>query len=116
MQRLDGSTTLPTGQRLRLRMPHALDGPRVRDLFARLGVATDDLALSRALRFDPRERVAVVATVLAGRSDELVGFASMRRHAMAPELVLADEDVAPGATAILEQTLRAHGERTRRSA
>jgi hypothetical protein len=116
MQRLDGSTTLPTGQRMRLRMPHAQDRARLRELLERLGVSLDDLQLSRALRFDPRERMSLVAMVLVGRSEELVGFAVMDRFAADPELVLADDARAPGAAAILEQTLRAHGERARRIA
>lgn len=116
MTRLDGSTTLTTGQRLRTRMPHAQDGPGLRGLFERLGVALDDLQLSRALRFDPRKRFAVVATVLEGRSEEIVGFATMSRYAEVPELVLADEIRTPGATAAIDETLRAHGERARRIA
>lgn len=116
MQRLDGSTTLPSGLRLRLRMPHAQDAPQLRELLARLGLAADDLQASRALRFDPRERVVVVATVLAGRTEDVVGFAAMPRFASEPELLLADEARAPGVAAILEQTLRTHGERARRIA
>jgi hypothetical protein len=116
MQRLDGSTTLPSGQRMRLRVPHAQDAARLRELFERLGVGLDDLQLSRALRFDPRERMALVAMVLVDRSEELVGFAAIERYAAEPELVLADEARAPGAAAILDRTLRAHGERARRIA
>jgi hypothetical protein len=116
MPRLDGSTTLSSGQRLRTRMPHAQDALGLRALFERLGVALDDLQLSRALRFDPRERTAVVATVLAGRSEDIVGFAAMTRLSKHPEVVLADEERAPGATAIIDATLRAHGERARRIA
>lgn len=116
MQRLDGSTTLPSGQRLRLRMPYSQDARQLRDLFARLGVAADDLQLSRALRFDPRERVVVVATVLVDRSEDIVGLAAMQRFADHPELLLADEIRAPGAAAILAEALRTHGEHARRSA
>jgi hypothetical protein len=116
MQRLDGSTTLPGGQRLRLRMPHAQDRARLRELSERLGAGLDDLQLSRALRFDPRERMALVALVLVDRSEELVGYAAMERCATDPELVLADDARAPGAAVVLEQTLRAHGERARRIA
>ena len=117
MQRLDGSTTLPSGLRLRLRMPHAGDAPRVRALLGTLGLAAaDDLALSRLLRFDPLERVAVVASVLTGRSETIVGIAAMDRFADAPDLVLADERNAPGAGAALAEALLAHGRRARRSA
>jgi hypothetical protein len=116
MQRLDGSTTLADGQRLRLRMPQGADAPRLRELLAGLGLGADDLELSRILRFDPRDRVAVVATVLADRCEVLVGLAAMDRYASAPDLVLADERLAPGTGAILEDTLRAYTERARRIA
>jgi hypothetical protein len=116
MQRLDGSTTLADGQRLRLRMPQGADAPRVRALLAGLGLGADDLALSRAVRFDPRERVAVVATVLADRSEVLVGFAAMDRYGKDPDLVLADERLAPGARVIVEDALRSYTERARRIA
>lgn len=116
MQRLDGSTTLADGQRLRLRMPQGSDAPRVRALLAGLGLAADDLAVSRLVRFDPRERIAVMATVLGPRGETLVGLASMDRYAADPELVVADEDTAPGAGTILEEALRAYTLRARRIA
>lgn len=64
--------------------------------------------MARTLRFDPRERVAVVATRLAGRSEEVVGVGTMDRARGEPELVVADEARAPGALDALEQALRAH--------
>jgi hypothetical protein len=116
MQRLDGSTTLPTGLRLRLRMPIRHDAARLRALLERLGVEADDLALSRMLHFDPRTRAAIVATALIARSEEIVGFAAMDHAAARCELVLADEAQAPGTGALLRETLLAHRERIRRIA
>jgi hypothetical protein len=115
MQGLD-TTTLPTGLRLRVRMPQHFDTARLRTLFERVGLVPDDLLLSRLLRFDPRERVAVVATVLVGRAEEIVGLAVSDRFADTPDLVLGDELQAPGVSALLEDALRAHGLRARRSA
>ncbi|MFL5845602.1 MAG: hypothetical protein ACJ762_13005 [Solirubrobacteraceae bacterium] len=116
MQRLDGSTTLSSGLRLRLRLPQSSDGARLRRLLGDLGLQADDLQVSRWLRIDPRERVVVVAAVLAGRNEEVVGFAAIDRFASEPDLVLADEDRAPGTGAILRDALREHAERTRRIA
>jgi len=116
MRRLDGSTTLPSGLRLRLRIPHRSDAARLRDLFDRLEAPTDDLALSRLVRFDPRERVAVVASVLLDRSEEIVGIAVSELGADDLELLVADEIQAPGAGAALAESLRAHSERASRIA
>lgn len=116
MQRLDGSTTLPSGQRLRLRYPQAADGVRVRRLLGDLGLRADDLGVSRLLRIDPRERIVVVATVIVGRYEEVVGVAAMDRFAAEPDLVVADEDRAPGAGATLQDSLREHAARARRIA
>jgi hypothetical protein len=116
MQRLDGTTTLPTGLRLRLRMPQRFDQLRLRALFERIGLVPDELQISRALRFVPRDRVAVVATTLVGRTEEIVGLAVTDRFAESPDLVLADEAQAPGVGAFLEDALRAHGQRARRIA
>lgn len=116
MQRLDGSTTLTSGLRLRLRIPHRSDAEGLRDLLGQLGVPADDLAISRLLRFDPRERVTVVAGVLIDRSEEIVGIAVMEHGASEPELLAADEARAPGTAAALAGALRAHGEHTSRIA
>lgn len=108
---LDRTTTLPSGQRLRTRLPQRGDLPRVRALLGRLGLAADDLQLSRWVRFDPRRRVVVVATVLVGRTDEVIGLAVTGIDAPDPELVVADEEQCPGAAAALEDALRGHRER-----
>lgn len=116
MQRLDRSTTLPSGLRLRLRIPHRSDAEGLRDLLGRLGEPADDLAISRLLRFDLRERVAVVAGVLIDRSEEIVGIAVMEHGVPELELLAADEVRAPGTAAALAGALRAHGEHTSRIA
>lgn len=108
---LDSSTTLPTGQRVRTRLPQRGDLPRLRALLAGVGLTADELQLSRWIRFDPRRRVAVVATALVGRTDEVVGFAVLDIDDADPELVVADEQQYPGARAVLEDAARAHRER-----
>lgn len=105
MSRLHGSATLPAGHRVRLRMPHRHDVQRLRALLERVGLDADELALRRALHFDPRRTLAVVATVLVGRSEEIVGVALMDRDSPDPDLLLADEAMAPGITALLEATV-----------
>lgn len=116
MPLLDASTTLPSGPRVRVRVPHRADTAGVRGLLGRLGLAIDELELSRALRPDPRRRLAVVAVVLVGRTEEVVGLGVMERDAEDPELVLGDEERAPGVGALVAGALREHGLRARRIA
>lgn len=78
----------------------------MRELLTRLGLELDEL--ERALLFDPTERVAVVATRLSGRAEEVVGLATMDRYAREPDLVVADEVEAPGTAGAMETALRAH--------
>ena len=92
-------------------MPPRADLPRLHALLNGLGLEADELQLSRWLRFDPRQRVAVVATVLAGRVEEVVGFAVADLDAPDCELIVADEAHAPGAAEALEAAVAAHRER-----
>ena len=106
MQHLHRVTTLSSGTSIRVRLAHASDVPRLVELIERLGLEADDLELARALRVDPRDRVAMVAAALVDRSEELVGLALMHRFAEAPDLVLADEALAPGVLEALEAAVR----------
>src|SRR4051794_5836790 len=86
-------------------MPQRLDAERVRALCARLGLEPDELSLQRTLRFDPRRHTVLIATVLAGRTENVVGLAVMDRDAPDPDLVLCDERMAPGVRARLEAAM-----------
>jgi hypothetical protein len=92
---LDRTHTLPGGDRVRLRLPRLRDGEALGALLERLGVAVADLDARRALRFDPRERLAVCATAWDGHEELLVGFGLVDR-ASGAVTVLADEAAAPG--------------------
>ena len=116
MPRLDSSTTLADGRRLRLRLPHASDAPGLRALLEQTGVACDDLLLGRLRRFDPLGHVSLVAVVLVGRTEQVAGFALAYRLAGRTELLVSDEELAPGAAAALESALVAHGRRAHRAA
>jgi hypothetical protein len=116
MQRLDASTTLVDGRRIRLRLPHASDSEGVRALFERCGLVADELLLGRLRRFDPRGRVSIVATVLVGRTEVVAGVGTGDRFADHAELIVADEELAPGAGIALGEALREHALRARRVA
>lgn len=108
--RFESATTLRDGKRLRLRLPHARD----RAGLARLtGLPEHDLVLRRLLRFDPRERAAVCAVVFAGGVETLVGYGAMPLGADAPDVLIADEDEAPGSRTVVAAALREHAERRR---
>lgn len=102
---LDATTTLPDGSRVRLRLPQAADRPRLRELHERLGLACDEVELARALRFDPLERTVLCASVWTGTQELLAGWAAADRGAVQPELLLADETLAPGIALLLTRTL-----------
>ena len=102
---LGTTTKLPDGPRVRLRLPQARDRAGLRDLHERLG-APDDLALTRVLRVQPGQLVAIVATTWAGGSDVIVGFGRADCGGDgAPELLLADESMAPGVGRLVRAAL-----------
>lgn len=97
-------TQLPSGPRVRLRLPHVADGPGLRALHESVGLELDDVALSRILRADPRQRAVVVATAWIGGHETVVGFASGELGAE-PELVIADDLGGAELTGLLADAL-----------
>jgi hypothetical protein len=105
---LDSTTHLPDGARVRVRLPHVTDRPAMHALHARLGLRADDLELARALRFDPRRRAVVCATVWVGAAETLAAYAAMDLAARRLELLVADEELAPGVRDVLMAVLTEH--------
>lgn len=105
------STTLANGLRVRLRLSRPSDRACLRELCRSLDVAADDLMLGRLVRFDPRSRTAVCATVFGGAREEIVGYGAIDRAADSLDLLLADEATAPGVSELLVAALRAHAAR-----
>ena len=108
MHLLDDTTALPDGTRIRLRLPHSADRIGVAALSERLGLEADDLEITRALRFDPRTRTALCATVWADGRETVVAFGTAAHGTGRAETVLADERLAPGVGAIVGAALVAH--------
>jgi len=106
--RLDATTSLPDGRRLRLRLPQPSDRDRIATLHERLGVRLDDLELSRALRFDPLRRAVVCAVVWEDDHEAVVGWAAADRASATVEHVLTDEAAAPGVSRLLVEALSEH--------
>lgn len=102
---LDTHITLPAGGRVRLRMPHVRDQLDVLVLLERLGVAAHELDVRRALRFDPRHRAVLCATVWTGSGESVAGVGAISYGAAGADLLLADELLAPGLGAALEAIL-----------
>lgn len=106
--RLDTHHTLPEGTRLRLRLPQIRDRAGLVELLDRLGLAADDLDVARILRFDPRGRSVVCATVWTGTTETIAGIVAGQRGADGPDLVLADEQLTPGVGMALRNVLADH--------
>ena len=105
---LGTTTQLPDGPRVRLRLPHGTDRARLQDLHRRLG-QPDDLALTRVLRVHPGKLVAIVATVWSGGTDVIAAFGRADCDGDGtPELLLADEDLAPGVGRLVRDALAEH--------
>src|SRR4051794_16836976 len=100
------STTLSNGLRVRLRLSRPSDRTCLRALCAQLGLQADDLVLSRLVRYDPRERTAICAAVFNAGTEAIVGYGAIDRFADSPDLLLVDEDAAPGMSGILGDALR----------
>jgi hypothetical protein len=99
------TTTLPGGLRVRIRLPQRADRTGLIDLSVRLGAPLDEVAARRALTFDPRRRMVMCATGWLGGSETLLGVGTVDRGAAVCEIVLADEESAPGVSALLASAL-----------
>lgn len=101
--------TLPDGTRVRLRLPQSRDRAGTVALLTRLGVSTGahELDARRALRFDPRERTVVCATVWTAAGETVVGLGGITFATGHVDLLLTDEELAPGLRAVLRSVLAA---------
>ncbi len=98
--------TLPSGLRVRVRLPQRGDLAGLLDLHERAGRSITDMGARRLLRYDPRARAVVCATAWVDGAERLVGFAAAEPG---EELaLLADEARAPGLTEVLRTDLREH--------
>jgi hypothetical protein len=94
------------GAPLRLRLPLGRDHAALSDLLARLGLHATDLERRRLVAIDPRAHSAVCATAWVGGREVLAGYAATACDGDAePDVLLADEAVAPGVGALLRAAL-----------
>lgn len=110
---IDTTTTLPDGRRLRVRLPHTRDRQGLLALHERLEAPMEELELARTLRFDPRRRTVACATAWVDGREQLAGYGAIEIGASAPDLLVADDVLFPGAGRALAAALR---ERSRRHA
>ena len=103
---LNATTSLPSGARLRLRLPHRADRLGLRALLEGLGLEADDLELVRTLRFAPQERVVACAMAFVGGTERLVAVGAIDLGTREPDLLVADESLAPGSGVALAYALR----------
>jgi hypothetical protein len=101
---LSHTYSLPSGPRVRLRLPQAGDAADVRLLS---GSSLSDLELSRLLRHDPRKRLVICATALVASHEAVVGIGAMEldgRQAE-PSMVQCDPAAGEGLPALIRQAL-----------
>lgn len=106
--RLNHTTTLPSGSRLRVRLPQAADRGGLRALHDRLGLEAEDLDVARTLRFDPQSVAVACATAWDGSGETVVGYGAIRLDEQHPHLLVCDEATAPGVRDALADALREH--------
>src|SRR5687767_53968 len=102
MPLLDRHHAVPSGARIRLRLPHIGDHDDLQDFLASLGLTAHDLDVRRGLRFAPQAgRWSIVATRFDGARDRIVGLAVVDDADGTPTL-LADD---PAVCDLLAQAL-----------
>ena len=99
--------TLPSGLRIRVRLPQRGDLPGLLALHERAGSSITELHARRLLRYDPRSRAVLCAVAWVDGAETLVGFAA-GAPGEGPAETLADEAIAPGLSAVLDTDLREH--------
>jgi hypothetical protein len=90
---LDRHHTLPSGDRVRLRLPHLGDRAQVHDFLQGLGLSAGDLDVRRGLRWTATSRWSVVATRWDGTTERIVGLATVDTTDGAPTLLADDPAV-----------------------
>lgn len=104
-------TAYPNGLRVRVRLPRPSDHALLADLARRTDQPADPTSIARLLRFDPRRRTVLCAGVWLGSQKVLAGYAAADRSPMgrpvAPDVLLTDEELVPGVSALLLDLLAA---------
>ena len=90
---LDRHHTRPSGDRVRLRLPHLGDRAQVHDFLQGLGLSAGELDVRRGLRWSAGARWSVVATRWDGTCERIVGLATVDTTDGAPTLLADDPDV-----------------------
>ena len=90
---LDRHHHLPSGDRVRLRLPHLRDRDEVHAFLGRLGLEARDLDVRRGLRWDAGTRWSVVATRWDGSAERVAGLATVDARDGHPTLLAEDAAV-----------------------
>ena len=93
MHVLDRHHPLPSGQRIRLRLPRVTDRATVHEFLTRLGLTAHDLDVRRGLRWSADRRWTVVATRRDGDGEQIVGMAAVDADDGTPTLLADDPEV-----------------------
>jgi hypothetical protein len=102
---INRSTTLASGQRIRLRLPHGSDRGALRALHARAGQRIDDRDASRLMGHDPRLRAVVCAVGWTADGQAMLGFAAGDAGAEGPDVLVVDPAAGTELAAVLTRAL-----------
>ena len=99
---------LPSGDRVRLRLPRRAD---LRDLTALAG----EREAARLLRFDPREHAVVCAATFTGDGEAVIGVGAIAlRRGTVPDVLLVADGHDGDVAALLERALVARAQTAHR--
>lgn len=113
---LSRSYPLPTGPRVRLRLARRSDMAAISALLRQREVEAGELAVSRLVRYDPRQRAVLCATTPLGGTETLVGVGAIDLTFEAePDTIVVDERLTRGLGDLLASALvqraRSHARR-----
>jgi hypothetical protein len=98
------SHSLPSGERVRLRLARFSDIRAIEELVERCGIGACAPDPAQLVRFDPRRRLVICATALIDQREVLVGLGGVDLDAATPDLLLADPQHA-GLADLIERAL-----------
>ncbi len=93
---------------MRLRLPQLRDAPAIRELLRSQGRGPEELEAARLVRFDPRRRLVICATVLLDSREAMVGIGAIDLAPggqIRPDTLVADAEQAEGLDELLTRAL-----------
>jgi hypothetical protein len=108
---------LPRGPRVCLRLARRRDLAAIEDLYARQGIAVQQLSVARLVSFDLLSMLVLCATALIDSRETVLGVGAIElERPTEPTLVIVDEQATDGLGELLSDALVAHATAIRSAA